>query len=265
MFLSAFAPVFSAIAALPGAAGAEFAVSPLRQVITRQNPVGVYEISNGSDRILDARIGWIDLSATEYGYAEATPAARPALSAAPYLVVSPARLRLEPGKRAKVAVRLKKGARPPPGERRSHLLIETTPVRTPLRRAGGGLEADVELGVSTPVIVRTGFAPPAVSITQTRLVRDADGMLELDTTLSRTGRYSAFGRLTVVMTAEGRPRRLAEIANIPIHFDAAARRLRVPLNAGALPAGVLELRYIGAAEYEGRVFAEKKFEIAPPD
>jgi hypothetical protein len=265
VILRAFAAVSAAAASLLAAAGAEFAVSPLRQVITRQNPVGIYEISNSSDRILEARIGWIDLSATENGYAEATAAARPALSAAPYLVVSPARLRLEPGKRAKVTVRIKKGAHLPPGERRSHLLIETTPVRTPLRRAGGGLEADVELGVSTPVILRNGFAAPAVSIAQTRLVRDADGMLELETALSRTGRYSAFGRLTAVMIADGRTRQLAEIANVPIHFDAAARRLRVPLSAGTLPAGVLNLRYVGAVEYEGRVFAEKKFEIAPPE
>lgn len=247
-----------------GTAAAEIIVSPLRQVVTRQNPVAVYEISNASDRIVDARVGWIDLSAAERGYAPASPSARAALSAAPYLIVSPARFRLEPGKRANVTVRLKKGAAVPPGERRSHLLIETKPQRTPLRRAGGGLEVDVELGVSTPVILRSGFAAPAVEFAQTKLVRDAEGMLELQTALARDGKYSAFGRLVATMKSANGVETVADVSNVAIHSDAALRRLTVPLSVGALPAGVLTLRYVGVAEYEGREFAAKNFEIAPP-
>ncbi len=265
MILRLVAALSCAIPALFSAARAEIVVSPLRQVITRQNPVAVYEISNASDRIIEGRVGWVDLSATETGYAEARPAARAALSAAPYLVVSPARVRLEPGKRAKVTIRVKKGAAIPAGERRSHLLIETTPVRTPLRRTGGGLEVDVELGVSTPVILRSGFAAPAVNFAQTRLVRDSEGMLELETTLARQGKYSAFGRLVAELNEGGETRKLADIANVSIHVDAATRKISLPLEASVLPAGVLSLRYVGDAEFQGRVFAEKKFEISPPE
>lgn len=250
--------------ALFSAAGAEIIISPLRQVVTRQSPVAVYEISNASDRIIEGRVGWIDLSAVETGYAPASPAARAALSAAPYLVVSPARFRIEPGKRARISVRLRKGASLPAGERRSHLLVETTPARTPLRRTGGGLEADVELGVSTPVILRSGLAAPAVSFSQTRLVRDSEGMLELETTLTREGKYSAFGNLVAVMKSDGGSEPIAKVANVAIHVDASARKLTMPLGEAALPAGVLTLRYVGAAEFSNRVFAEKNFEISPP-
>jgi len=38
----------------------------------------------------------------------------------------------------------------------------------------------------------------------------------------------------------------------------------LPLGDNALPPGMLTLRYVGKAEFEGRVFAEKSFEIAPP-
>ena len=254
-----------AAAMLAAPARAEIVISPLRQVLTKNRPVAVYEIANASDRIVDGRVGWIDLSAIETGYADAAPAARAALSAAPYLVVSPARIRLEPGKRAVVTVRLKKGAVIPAGERRSHLLIETTPVRTPLRRAGGGLEVDVELGMSTPVILRGGAAAPSVSFAETRLVRDSEGLLEIETTLSRAGRYSAYGHLTAEMKRGGETAALAEIRNIALHVDANARRLTIPLGQNALPAGLLTLRYIGDAEYAGRAFAEKTFEIAPPE
>lgn len=257
--------VFAAMPFLFGAAAAEIVVSPLRQVMTRQNPVAVYEIANASDRIVDGRVGWTDLSAVETGYVAATPAARAALSAAPYLVVSPARFRLEPGKRATVTVKLKKGAAIPTGERRSHLLIETTPVRTPLRRAGGGLEVDVELGVSTPVILRSGFAAPSVAFSQTRLVRDPEGMLELETTLTREGNYSAFGRLVATMKSERGVETITDIGNVAVHSDAGARKLSIPLKTGVLPPGVLTLRYLGAAEYQGREFATKSFEIAPAE
>jgi hypothetical protein len=247
-----------------GPAAAEIIVSPLRQVITRQAPAAVYEVSNVSDRIIDGRIGWMDLSAIATGYEPASASARTQLSAAPYLVVSPARFRLEPGKRTKVTVRLKKGAVIPAGERRSHLLIETTPVRTPLRRTGGGLEVDVGLGVSTPVILRSGLSPPVVAFSQTKLVRDSEGLLELQTSLSRSGKYSAFGRLVAVMQEDGARKTIAEIDNVALHVDAPLRTLTLPLGESALPPGLLTLRYVGSAEFENRVFAEKSFEISPP-
>lgn len=247
-----------------GPAAAEIIVSPLRQVITRQAPAAVYEVSNVSDRIIDGRIGWTDLSAIAAGYEPASAAARAQLSAAPYLIVSPARFRLEPGKRTKVTVRLKKGAVIPAGERRSHLLIETTPVRTPLRRTGGGLEVDVSLGVSTPVILRSGLTPPVVAFAQTKLVRDSEGLLELQTSLSRSGKYSAFGRLVAVMEEDGAKKTIAEIDNVALHVDAPLRTLTLPLGESALPPGLLTLRYVGSAEFESRVFAEKSFEISPP-
>ncbi len=255
---------FAAAVCCCAGANAEIVVSPLRQVVTRQQPVAVYEISNVSDRIIDGQVGWIDLSAIDTGYAPASPATRAKLSAAPYLVVSPAHFRLEPGARTKITVQLKKGAAIPAGERRSHLLIETTPVRTPLRRTGGGLEVDVGLGISTPVIVRGGLTTPVLSFTQTRLVRDSEGMLELQTTLSRTGNYSSFGQLQVQMTSDGKTKTIAEIDNVAVHVDADTRQLTLSLGETVLPPGELLLTYAGAAEYEGRVFAEKKFEIAPP-
>lgn len=261
--LKGFLAVCAAVAQF-GTAAAEIIVSPLRQVVTSQHPTAVYEVSNVSDRIIDGRIGWTDLSAVETGYEPANPSARARLSAAPYLVISPARFRLEPGKRTKVTVSLKKGAAIPSGERRSHLLIETTPVRTPLRRAGGGLEVDVGLGISTPVILRGGLSAPSVAFASTRLVRDSEGLLELKTSLTRSGKYSAFGRLIAVMDSGGVQKTIARIDNVAVHVDASVRTLTLPLGETSLPSGLLTLRYVGAAEFENRIFAEKNFEISPP-
>ena len=251
------------IAFHPLPAAAQLVISPLRQILTRDATAATYQISNPSDRIVDARISWVDLAATGTGYKPANPAEREKLSAAPYLVLSPSRLRIEPGKRAEVTIRLKKGARIPAGERRSHLLIETTPVRTPLRRAGGGLEVDVGLGITTPVILRSGLAAPETAFENTRLLRDVDGLLEIQTTVTRNGRYSSFGRLVASLNIDGKSDIVAEADNVAIHADAEDKKVTLPIKIDTLPPGELTLSYLGAGEYDGTLFAEKKFEIAP--
>ncbi len=254
-----------AMAALTAPANGEILVSPLRQVVSAQAPVVRYQVSNPSDRFVDARIGWIDLTATPDGYEPASAELRPALSAAPYLVVSPARLRLEPGARAEVVVRLKKGATIPSGERRSHLLIETAPARTPLRRASTGLEVDVGLGVSTPVILRGGYGAPSVAFTRSKLIRDDNGLIALETTLTAGGKFSAYGTLEATLVSGKTPERVARIANIAVYPDAGARRLVVPLGHEHLPAGSLRVTFAGAGALRGRDLAVKTFEIAPPE
>ncbi len=256
--------ILAAAAALASAANAELLVAPLRQVITAREPVARYRISNPSARILEARVDWIDLVATPEGYAPADAAARAKHSAAPYLIVSPARLRLEPGGHAEVVVRLKKGASIPAGERRSHLLIQTTPARTPLRRASTGLEVDVGLGVSTPVILRGGYSAPALSFEQSRLVRDAGGLLGFETTLRGEGKYSAYGRIEALLEREGRATILATAANVAVYPDSGARKLTLPLALEALPAGRMTVTYFSAGDGRERPLASKTFEVAPP-
>ena len=107
------------------AASADIDISPLRHVLTEETREATISISNPSQRILSGQVSWLDLVATPTGYAPADVAMRRRLSAAPYLTVSPAYFRLEPGARITITLKLKEGTQPPPGERRSHLLIET--------------------------------------------------------------------------------------------------------------------------------------------
>lgn len=258
------ASFLAATLASAGAARAELLVAPLRQVITPREPVAKYRISNPSDRIIDVRVDWVDLVATPDGYAPAEAAERAGLSAAPYLVVSPARLRLEPGANAEVVIQIKKGVSVPAGERRSHLLVETSPARTPLRRASTGLEVDVGLGVSTPVILRGGYATPTVAFEQSKLVRDSQGLLGFETTLRSHGRYSAFGRLEAHIDTGGRSTLLAAAANVAVYPDSGARKVTLPLALEALPAGRMTIVYSNADDRNPETLAVKTFEISPP-
>lgn len=248
-----------------GPASAEIGIMPLRQVLTENSRVATYRISNPSRRIVDGRVSWMDLAATETGYAQADAETRARLSAAPYIKVWPAFFRLEPGASTTITLTLRDGALPA-GERRSHLVIETAAARTPLRKAGGGnLEVDIGLGVSTPVIVRSGKGAATAKIGETKLLRAPDGLLELETVIEPTGKFSAYGAIEVLLTGSGGgPQTIRRIDNIAAYTDARARRVSVPLGVDQLPAGVLEIRFVGAAEYDGEVFATRAFELAAP-
>lgn len=253
--------------AVVSTAWADMEISPLRQVITTESPEGVFEVSNPSDHILDGRVSWTDLTATESGYAPATPEARQAMSAAPYLVVTPAHFRLEPGARIKVSVRLKDGVRIPRGERRSHLLIETAASRTPLRKASTGLQVDIGLGITAPVILRNGgTAEPKLG--DTRLLRDKDGALILETSVIPGGDNSAYGRIIIEFVRKDSPdekKTLSIRSNVAAYLDAQSRRIEAPLGLSSLGKGELTVRYEGDAEYEGRIFDRRTFTIEPPE
>jgi hypothetical protein len=247
-------------------AHADIQISPLRQVLTAKAPEARFQVSNPSERILDGRVSWVDLTATETGYEPANKDARNRFSAAPYLVVSPAQFRLEPGARITVVVKLKDGVTPPPGERRSHLLFQTGAARNPIRKAGNdGLQADLSVGVSAPVLLRSAGRAEA-SIGETALLRDSRGMLSLSTAIIPAGEISTYGRLTAQFAPEsgGDPSRLLGLRdNVAGFVDAGARRVEIPFGLFSLGPGELTLRYEGAQEFEGRLFDQRVFDIQP--
>lgn len=250
-----------------GSAAADVEIAPLRQVISPDDPVATFTISNPTDRILDGRVSWVDLAATETGYAPAAPAQRAAQSAAPYLAVAPAQFRLEPGARIDIIVQLRDGRRVPIGERRSHLLIETAASRTPIRKASDtGLQVDVGLGVSAPVMLRNRGEARA-KIGETKLLRDQNGLLLLETRVEPEGDISSYGRLeTIFAPADpAQPSTTLGIRrNVAGYLDAPFRTVETPLGQVALGRGTLTVRYIGEAEFDGIVFDERSFEIMPP-
>lgn len=257
--------VFAAAVLSVGAAHADMGLSPLRQVLSPDHPRAEFVVSNPSDRIVDGRVSWVDLAALETGYGPADSELRAAISAAPYLVVSPAHFRLKPGGRQTVVVELRKNAAPPRGERRSHLLIETEAARTTLRKASNsGLQVDVGLGLSAPVMVRNGGEAEA-EISDVRLLRDDDGMLMLETTIAPEGSWSSYGRLVVTFQSKAGEKRLLGVRdNVAGFTDAAHRKVIIPFGFVSLGEGELVVRYEGAAEFEGAVFDSRAFDVAPP-
>jgi len=262
----AAAALLAALAAT-SVARADVLVTPLRAVVTPETPQARFRISNPSDRIISARIGWAHIAATDAGgYAPASDAQNLAFSAAPYLSVTPAHAVLEPGAATTVCVSLRDGAGPPEGERRGHLLVEATVGGGPMRTAGlQSASLDMSHGVSVPVILRAGRGDVSAKIAGASFRRGPDGGLELLVTVARSGGRSAYGRLVAVRIAEdGRRERIARLDNVAIFTEQKERRSVLALGRREMPSGRLEVRYEGAAEYEGRVFAARAYDLADP-
>ena len=264
-------------------AQAQLLLSPVRQVITTDRPEAIYSVTNASSRRVQASVSWVDLRALENGYEKADVKLRKNLSASPFLVVSPSFLDLDAGQKSLVSVTLRRPLPVLNGERRSHLLIESQAPRTPLHKANASLPVDINLGLSTPVIVRGAAGKATAKLNDVQFSRNDAGLLQLDAKISPKGDFSSYGALVVYFLANdptdplrglplpeaahlpGGAREIARLANVAGYLEAKKRHFSVPLNVEFLPAGILTLRYEGTAEFSGIVFDEKSFDIAAPE
>ncbi len=253
---------------------AQIAISPLRTVMTPEHPETQFTISNPTQRLMEARVSLIDLSASTTGYKPASPTAKAKISAAPWLIVSPVSFTLEPGQRQQITVHMRSSLPPPKVEHRSHLYIETNPARKniyPIK--DGGLALDVSLGVSVPIILRPRQSVKAtnqgrdlqVQFTDTKLLRTKENMIKINTNL-RYGplENSLFGKINIFHKSKRAPfvtKELVTIENIAAYTDNDHRSVSLPLGLQTLPPGELLISYEGVAEYEGTVFGKKHYSV----
>ncbi|MEM8986282.1 MAG: hypothetical protein AAGC95_06115 [Pseudomonadota bacterium] len=250
-----------------GESAADMLVSPLRAVLSEQTTRMSVTVMNQSDRLLDVRAQWLELSATEQGgYAPASPQIQGGLSASPYLLVSPDNVRIAPGRQAAFILHLAPEATPPAGERRSHLLIEGAAAATRARKASlADIPLDMKLGVSIPVLLRRGNGDATARIAHAEFSRKPDGGLTLITDIDRDGAFSAYGRLVARWRQTGADEAeiIGVLDNIALYTDIPRRRAGIPLIRSDVDGGRLELAYEGAGEYAGRNFDAEAYDIEP--
>lgn len=268
--------VFSAAAAFVAAvapARADLLVSPIRIVLTAENPEARVRVSNQSDQERRVHIRLIDLTATEDGgYRTPTLEERDATSAARILAVGPGDIVLAPNAAAETTIRIADPdiafAEDGPFELRSHLLFETGAASAAVRRAGGrlaDLSLDMASGVSIPVLVRGDSDTPTVAIADARFRRRPDGALVLSTLIEGSGPLSPYGAIEVFWRGRSdvAPHRIGRVANITVYREAPSRTVETSLAEDDYADGVLTVRYVGAEEFTGVLFAERAFDVAP--
>jgi len=252
-------------------ASAQISLSPLRAVITPQDPEFRFIISNPSQRLTTAKISLLDLKATQTGYENPSHDHRTQFSAAPWLIITPTRVTLKPGTREEITVRLRKSITSPVTEKRSHLLVQIGAARENIHLIDTkGIGLDMELAMSVPVILRpikietNKFSKQTTEFIKTELVRNEESHIVMHTNLSHDQlKRSLFGDVIVSHQSHKREanRIYYKAGNIALFTDHPERQLILPLGRDNIPKGILSVKFIGRGEYEGQLLAEKLFSI----
>jgi P pilus assembly chaperone PapD len=254
---------------MPGAAGADLLVYPTRLVFEGNERAAQLDLHNNGKDTATYRISIVNRRMTETGSIVDAPQAGPGeLFAEPMLRFSPRQVVLAPGATQTVRLSVRRPAGLADGEYRSHLHFE------PVAETGGrqnletlakpgelGVQLQMLVGVSIPVIVRHGATSAKVTLSELALAKGTgERAPALAFVLHRTGNRSVHGDLGATFTPHGGSEQaVGKAAGVAVYTPNPLRRGRLELQvpAGlALARGTLRLTYRERPEAGGRLLAE---------
>ncbi|MFU2508074.1 MAG: fimbrial biogenesis chaperone [Pseudoalteromonas prydzensis] len=235
---------------------ANLLISPTRVTFDERQRSAKVTVINNSDEQRTYRVIWSEKQALSGGgynnLAQVT-----ANSLSPMTRLSPKQVTLAPGEKqtVKIAIRKPKGLQP--GEYRSHLLFQALPNENKEQKSG--IQINMIMSFSIPVIYREQPEQPKVTITQANIIKNANQTKpQIQVQLQRHNNFSSYGKLSAyIKTASGEQEKIAEISNLSVYpeVDTVTATLslfkdkQLPKNAELL------LDYQGTAEYKAIDFA----------
>lgn len=180
---------------------------------------------------------------------------------------SPRQVTLGPGERQQVRIAVRRPKDLAPGEYRSHLLLAALPGSKDLRQTEGvGIQLNLRLSFSIPVIVRVGGLDAAAEFGSVKIYRDAGSAKPDGVTfaINRSGLHSTFGSLKAFWRPHdsGEERQVATLNNVAVFHENSQRLVRLPFHDPISQDGMLRLIYEGDDEFEGRALTEQQLTIS---
>ncbi len=180
---------------------------------------------------------------------------------------SPRQVTLGPGERQQVRIAVRRPKDLAPGEYRSHLLLAALPGNKDRKQTEGvGIQLNLRLSFSIPVIVRAGGLDAAAEFGPVELYQDAgsakpDGM---SFALNRSGLHSTFGNLKAFWLPHqgGEEHHVATLNNVSVFHENEQRLVRLSFHDPITQDGTLRLIYEGDDEFGGRTLAEQQLTIS---
>ncbi|MFN3826041.1 MAG: hypothetical protein ACK4NR_00275 [Micavibrio sp.] len=221
------------------------------------------------------KLEWLNRRMTEDGNYVATDGPlNPELDPETALLFSPKQITLPPNGKQKLRISLRRPADLPDGEYRAHLNV----VRQGNTRANtrmGSVDAEgmtvkmgMNVGIAIPVIVRQGgpYDSTAAINPPQFLPASADGKqpAKIQFDLTRTGKYSTNGNITVYWTpVGGEEQEIAMRSNVKVYHEINRLQVTMPLKKGLtqISGGKVRIVYEGIEPDDGIKFDEKTFAI----
>jgi P pilus assembly chaperone PapD len=253
------------LAAPPAMAG--LMLHPTRVVFEKNQRAAQVELINDGNDNATYRISLVNRRMSDDGdFISITEPGPGEQFADSMLVFSPRQITLAPGATQTVRVMVRRPANLAAGEYRSHLLFEKQPEPGPAGSAAGqdqqqiGIQLNVLVGASIPVIVREGETGAAAALSHLALQRGADGRPAIALQIERTGNRSVYGDLEATFTPTGGGQSVvARAGGISVYTPNPMRRALLPVaspDGKALAHGTLHVTYRERPDAGGKLLAE---------
>lgn len=225
-------------------------------------------LNDGNER-RSYRVEWSEKRVDESGDVKVLTAAEATNfpKASGFIRFSPRQVTLNPGERQIVKLIVRRPQNLKDGDYRSYLSFIALPVNKPVETNGAtGIQLNLLMSYSLPVLVRKGASNVQVTIDNTDLKYDAKtGRGLINVNLSRSGSSSAVGNLIAYWTpTNGEEQIIGRINDMSIYTEV-NRRIASPgwLAESFTPSsGKLRVVYEGVKEYRGTVLAEKTISLS---
>jgi len=254
--------------------GLDVTVTPKRLVFGDSRGAEIILINRGSSR-MTYRVSWVQKRMTESGELIEVPADSPGEAPLRDMVrFAPRQVVLEPKDRQIVRLFLRKPADLPPGEYRSHLLLQAVPppeqAADAEQLADKGFTTNLGLlfGFAIPIIVRQGPLDAKVRLAGLAYepARQEGQPAAVSLTLHREGDRSLYGDLTATFQPAGGGEVLVgKDLGLAVYTPLADRQARLELHPPAgtkLAGGKLRLTWSPRAEEDGGGTSERPDAVA---
>ena len=238
---------------------ANLMITPTRVSLAERDRTTKVYIINTSNETKTYRLIWTEkLAKSEGGYVNHDGLLSTSLS--PMMRMSPSQVTLKAGEKqvVKLAVRKPKGLKSQ--EYRSHLLFQALPNQSPAAEKELGINLNMVLSYSIPVILKYGSDLPKVSISDVKVTKD-----KVSLNFNHTGDFSAFGDVEVYFNSKNssKPQRIGLIAGYSIYPELTSLSTTLKFLDGfrVTEPGDITVKYMGKEEYKKVLFAEKTISV----
>ncbi len=246
----------------PFAARADMLIMPVRLIFLDRDRMHDINLVNTDKDVSTFRIKLEHLWQNETGgYDTKEGPVNPEFDPAKMLMFSPRQVTLEPGRKQKIRVSLRRPPDLPDGDYRVHMLLQNAAATPARKRPGKGLDIQLgmNVGIAVPIIIRKGSAVASAAISNPYFTPPPKpgGKPMLKMTLTRSGTHSTMGKLIAYWTPPGESERQIGITNnVNVFSEITKREGRIRLDVDAVPGGTIRIVYEGDGPDKGTTFDE---------
>lgn len=248
---------------------AQLIISPTRVVLDERQRSAKVVLINPTKQTRTYRVSWVEKTANRNGgYTNLTEKSNLVHKSSNMVRFSPRQITLPPNEKQIIRLMFRRPKTLQDSEYRSHLKFTPLSVKTtkesPSKGSGINLEAIVSFSI--PIIARQGSVEASVDINKIQVIKNQQSTsAQVKLTIDKAGKYSTTGNMLVYWkpTSGADEQIVAQVHGYNIYPDQSQYQLSLDWPDFNAQQGSLRVEYIGKKEFNGQVFINKTFDLAP--